>query len=263
MLRLSVTGEAGYIFYNKNGTGFPEADGGVPSGGGGGGICGGGSIWSSCEQVIWVSAGGVRYPIWLEPGWNDIWFWIPSIFPDDTWIDAPLVIEAPGYILIPGGFEWNVITGIGAPPEPGIIRIIDKVFIKDELYISFREPDLPDNPVIVDTVNIHDELMITMRQGGHITIAIEDQVDVNESIGFNDDGKPDINTFFSDQVEIIDSYNITVRVPPISGDPKINDVINIKDELFITSREGFRTFSSMSDIIDIKDSLIVELYESE
>lgn len=262
MLSLSAITSDGYIFYDPNGSGFPNIAGNDTSPpGGGGGVAGGGSIWSSCDQIIWVSCGGLRYPIWVKAGWNDIWFWIPSIFPNDTWIDATLIIEADGYILIPAGFEWNVVTGIGAPPEPLVIRFIDKIAVKDSVYIDFRYPDIPHDPVIIDTVDIRDEVYIASRKGGYIDLAFGDTVDIGECVGSAEDSKPDLNIDLVDTVNIQDSYSITMRVPPtppMSGDPKIDDIINIMDSLYISSKTGYRTNSTIKDTISIREELRVD-----
>lgn len=123
---------------------------------GGGGTGGGGTIWSGSDQIIWISTGGVKYPIHLKPGKNDISFWIPALFPEDTWIECPLVIEAPGYILIPAGFKFDIFTGEDAPVGPGSLNIADKLSIVDFYDIDIAEVPVPPKPP-ADLDNITDE----------------------------------------------------------------------------------------------------------
>ena len=174
---LSVTGFDGYIQYGQtnNSQSHDTTNG---QAGGGGGISGSGSIWSGSSQVIWVSAGGVKYPIYLEPGWNDVEFWIPTIYPQDDWVECPIIIEAPGYILIPGGFEWAVITGIGAPPGPARLIIGDTVIPMDNVILTFEGS--PSGQIshieIGDTVYPEDNVFISKTVITTKTILIGDTV---------------------------------------------------------------------------------------
>lgn len=124
---------------------------------GNGGISGSGEIWSSCEQTIWISAGGVKYPIYLKPGSNIVRFWIPNIFPEDTYIEEPIVIETYGYILIPAGFEWSIITGEDAPVKLGNKKYSDKLSFIDSYDIELITPQKPiDLDGIVDEIGFDD-----------------------------------------------------------------------------------------------------------
>lgn len=121
--------------------------------GGGGGTGGGGVIWSSTDQIIWITIGSVKYPVHLKPGKNDISFWIPSLFPEDTWIETQLVIEAPGYILIPAGFKFDIFTGEGAPSGTSILKLTDKIKITDFYSIDIVDvPVPPEPPADIDSI---------------------------------------------------------------------------------------------------------------
>lgn len=175
MATLGVTGFDGSIEYKYSSSQSHDYTDGQA--GGGGGISGSGPIWSSTDQIIWVNAGGVKYPIHLKPGWNDVQFWIPTIYPQDGWVQSPIVIEAPGYILIPGGFEWGVITGIGAHPSPMLFGIVDSVTVADSCTIIFESPSSKDiNIAIADTVVASDSVDIVFKAVETVQIAIADTV---------------------------------------------------------------------------------------
>lgn len=218
---MEVSGFNGYIFSSYSSSG-PSGGNRPPSydttggqAGGGGGIIGGGQIWSGSSQIIWVSAGGVKYPIQLEPGWNDVGFWIPSIFPDDTWIESPIIIEAPGYILIPGGFEWGVITGVGAPPEPIMIDILDRITPIDNLYIEFRQGEAGvTSCYIEDIVGVSDEVYIDI---------------IKNPIKAND-------IYMTDTIQLSDSLDLEFRNIKIS-DINIVDMIEISDNTYIEEEQ--------------------------
>lgn len=126
--------------------------------GGGGGISGGGVIWSSVEQVIWIKYGGAPpYPVYLKPGNNDVKFWIPTLYPDDGWIEATLEIEAPGYILIPAGFEWDVLTGENVPPARPNSKRIDKIRFRDYYDVVINNvPPPPAGDPYIDEISFRD-----------------------------------------------------------------------------------------------------------
>lgn len=239
-------------------TGGIVGGGGYDSPGGGGGICGSGEIWSSEEQIVWVSAGGVRYPMLLKPGINRVWFWIPSIYPEDTWTSSSLVFESSGYILIPAGFEWNTFTGVGAPPEPMVVRMGDSVVIGDSWFISFRKPDPGSGDLyITDSVDIEDNVKIIFKQGGSIRIIAEDSVDIHESSGVFYPPPEEHQNGAADAVNIADSVFITFKREdtPTSGNPGITDAVNIADNIEIKIRQGGYLRIIAEDTVDIEEDI--------
>lgn len=180
----------GAIYYNKN----PSDDDTYTwpddrTRGSGGGTSGEGGIWSSVAQVIWIKYDGApAYPVYVEPGYNEIKFWIPNIFPEDLWIEAKLEIEAPdGYILIPAGFEWDIITGENAPPAPPNSKRIDKIKFKDyyDVVINYVPPTPPTGEPIIDEFSFKDLYNIIINtihteQSGNIDrFKIEDFKDID------------------------------------------------------------------------------------
>ena len=104
---------------------------------------------------MWISVNNApKYPVYLKPGWNDIYFWIPFIFPDDEWVEAEIIIETPGYILIPAGFEFNIATSENAPVKLVNPRLSDKL-----KFVDFYDYDLISAPVPVNVDNIIDEVV--------------------------------------------------------------------------------------------------------
>lgn len=111
---LPVSSINGLIYYNTNPGSFGGSGGGLGGWGGGGGISGGGGIYSGGGGIIWVGSDGVFVPVELQPGYNDVEVFIPTIS-DKPIEDGFIEIVSPegSYILIPGGFTWTVV----APPE--------------------------------------------------------------------------------------------------------------------------------------------------
>lgn len=219
---LDVIKGDGYIGYPppKNGQGFGGGSSGWGSGSGaggstGGGMTGSGNIWSGSSQDIWVDLGnGNKYPVHLEPGDNNVNIWIPNIRPEDTWEETTPSIEAPGYILIPGGFEWETNINPDAPLGLSSPRIIDRFEIKDVYDIEIETVEPP-----VDVDNIIQEIKM---------------------MDFND-----IDTINADILinEVIESFGIedifdidieTLPIEPITYDENAIDNINIEDTIKTT-----------------------------
>ena len=159
--------------------------------GGGGGISGGGVIWSSVEQVIWIKYDGAPpYPVYLKPGYNDIKFWIPTLYPDDMWIDATLEIIAPGYILIPAGFEWDVLTGENVPTFVPNSRRIDKIKIRDyyDVLINNVPPPPPAGDPYIDEMTFKD------IYGADLNTILTLEENILDSLTFEDVHNIDIET---------------------------------------------------------------------
>lgn len=154
MAEFNCLASSGAIMYSPGGGSGGDFDGG--------GCDGGGNAWSDSAQLIWISINKApKYPIWLEPGWNEIYFWIPFIFPDDEWVEAPIIIEAPGYVLIPAGFEFNIKTDEKAPVKPSNPKMIDKLKFRDVYDIDIVSAPVPieldglfENIVFEDTHSI-------------------------------------------------------------------------------------------------------------
>lgn len=242
------------------GWGYKVSFGGGGSGGGGGGFGGGiggsGSVWSDSRQIIWIQAGdGPRYPVYLEPGWNEISFWIPYIFPVDTWIQVPLIIDAPGYILIPAGFEWEILTSPDAPEKLGNRKMSDKlIFVDlydvdlqevtkpidvDNITESFTFEDVSDNNVInthsVDTSLIEDLTVEDLHQIELVLPPFSGESNNIEKSTFSDflDSKlirtHSVATSSADELAVDDFHDIDIKLPPFTGEVKLTEKTDIVD----------------------------------
>ena len=237
MAILGVNKGNGSIVYYTNTSGGKSYTWPASISGGGGGISGGGSVWSSVAQVIWIKYDGApAYPVYLKPGYNDIKFWIPTLFPDDIWIDARLEIEVPsGYILIPAGFEWDVITGENVPPPPPNSKRIDKIKFRDyyDVVINYVPPPPTGDPNI-DNVTFEDVHAADVR-----TI-----LTLNESV--------------IDQFNFEDVHNVDILTPiPPGGrsyidNTSFNDIVNTIKRYINTLNSRDIDSSSYTDIYDIE-----------
>lgn len=209
--------------------------GGGAGGGSGGGTYGSGTIWSGSSQDIWVDMGdGNKYPIHLEPGNNDVYIWIPAIYPEDQWIETTPKIEAPGYILIPGGFTWETVIKPEAPLELSSPRITERFEIKDVFNIEKITPVPPINlDDILDEYSIEDISSLTNKE---ITILLKD---------------------FVDNLEIQDSFSIDIDHAPTTYDETSIDELSIEDRTSQTLvnlniiNEPTEESMSLNDVIDI------------
>lgn len=250
MAFLSVDKFDGFIYYSEDKL-SGGSTGGIATGGNdnygkgssSGGFGGSGSIWSSCEQVIWVSCGGLRYPIYLKPGWNDVWFWIPNIFPDDTWVESQIVIESDGYILIPAGFEWTIITGEDAPYYPSNQKMAEKLQFKDCYSIEIYT-----KPVPVDLDNIIDKLGfgdVSLTEIKSLAVKTITQL---EDIGFEDIHKLELEISVPE-----DDVEITEGEIDITDNTMIIDLVNTDTiNITITDNQNGVEATGFSDIIDIE-----------
>lgn len=195
-----MSGFDGYIYSSYPESGTPSFDNTGGIAGGGGGASGGGSIWSGSGQTIWVDFGGVKYPVYVNPGDNDIGFWIPAIFPDDTFVDSPIIIETPGYILIPGGFEWGIIHGVNSPNTPLIIGMLDSVIPSDSFVISFESISKDKTLEVKDTIIPMDNFEIVMN-----TPMVPNSIEITDTIIPMDNLDLVFNKVKFSSVEIIDS----------------------------------------------------------
>lgn len=206
MVVFNCLASSGAIIYSPDGSYGTDGSGGGY--GGGGGIGGGGSVWSDSEQLIWISVNDApKYPVWLQPGWNEVHFWIPFIFPDDEWIEAPLIIEAPGYILIPAGFEFNIKTDEDAPVQTGNPKMADKLQFIDVYDIEIQEV-----PVPVDLDGIFDEVVF---EDIHAIDIINATLLAEQSLIEN--------------LNLEDIYNVEIEAAPFSGESDTIEEVNLED----------------------------------
>lgn len=208
MAELNCLAGSGAILYSPEGNYGSVGVGGSSEYIGGGGMGGGGTIWSSCEQVIWISVNSApKYPIYLSSGWNDVHFWIPFIFPDEEWVEAPIIIEAPGYILIPAGFEIDVKTDEDAPVQTGNPKMTDKL-----KFVDVYDYDLQSIPVPVDLDDLIDELVFEDTHSIDI-VAITNILD----------------EAYMDELVFEDTHSIDIVGPPFSGEFENVDEITLED----------------------------------
>lgn len=240
---------SGAIIYSPDGNYGTDGSGGGY--GGGGGIGGGGSIWSDSEQLIWISVNNApKYPVWLQPGWNEIHFWIPFIFPDDEWVEAPIIIEAPGYILIPAGFEFSIKTDEDAPVQTGNPKMVDKL-----QFIDVYDYDIQSVPVPVDLDGIFDELVFEDTHSIDI-IAISNIVDEAciENLTIEDINDYDIQGEpFSGEAEHVDEivFNDVTKTELINT--TILNSNNIEDISFTDIDSNTKTSVSISNQLESED----------
>lgn len=234
MAIMNVLAYSGQIVYNTNpDKPFPS----VAGGGGTGGGTGGGSIWSDSSQIIWIRIdSGVKYPVRLEPGWNDIKFWIPSLYPEDVWIEAPLIIEAPGYILIPAGFEWDILTDESAPEKLGNRKMSDGLKFIDTYDIEIITPSKPiDIDKIIDELEFNDFI-----DSDIITTKIDDNINI-------------------DEYTYEDIHKIELELPPFSGEVDNIDEVDFEDSINTELINTSITDNPSIDNADFEDIINTEL----
>lgn len=205
-------------------------------GGTGGGMVGSGNIWSGTDQDIWIDIGnGNKYPIHLEPGNNDVHFWVPNIRPEDIWEETTPKIEAPGYILIPGGFEFETIINPEAPLGLSSPRIIDRFEIKDVFDIEKITPETPINlDEILDEYNIVDINSLTVEEINILLQVFIDNFEINDTL------KEEIiniivsDSDFSDNMELQDIFDIDIEHPPTTYDEANIDELSLEDAISTT-----------------------------
>ena len=269
---LGVIKGDGYIGYppppsGGGGSGYGGGSSGWGSGGGagggsGGGTYGSGTIWSGSSQDIWIDmGGGNKYPIHLEPGYNDVNVWIPTIYPEDKWVETTPTIEAPGYILIPGGFEWETTINPAAPLGLSSPRITERFEIKDVFDIEKITPEPPINlDEILDEYNIVDINSLTVEEINILLQIFIDNFEINDTL------KEEIiniivsDSDFSDNMELQDVFDIEkiTPEPPINLD-EILDEYNIVDINSLTVEEINILLQIFIDNFEINDTLKEEI----
>lgn len=164
---------AGSFFYPMPAGGSSGSGGGGGGGGGagaggfggggssggytGGFISGSGTIISDFEGIIYIRYGDAPpYPVYVKPGKNEIFFFIPIILPVPTQGDASITIEAKGTILIPAGFKIVRKAGNTMIPVPNF-KIVDKFGVRDFVAIEVQTIEPPvDLDEVVDTFELQD-----------------------------------------------------------------------------------------------------------
>jgi hypothetical protein len=251
--------------------------GGGAGGGSGGGTYGSGEIWSSSSQDIWVDMGdGNKYPIHLNPGSNKVYIWIPAIYPEDLWIETTPQIEAPGYILIPGGFEWETVIKPEAPLELSSPRITERFEIKDVFDIEKISPEPPINlDDILDEYSIEDISSLTVEEIDILykkfieNFEIQDMfnIDIEHGPTTYDEANIDeisiedrtsqtlvnldiINTPNEESMELNDVIDIDIKRPPTTYDEVNVDTVEIND---LTYNETIKcNISDNTEIVEIE-----------
>jgi hypothetical protein len=227
---------------------------------------------------------GNKYPIHLEPGNNDVYIFIPSIYPEDLWIETTPKIEAPGYILIPGGFTWETVIKPEAPLELSSPRITERFELKDLYDVEKVTPIIPtDIDNIIDEYTIEDIQNMTLQE---IAITFKDLIEEFESQDVFDivmehapttfyeeqldevevedvNNNTLINLIISDEtneesIGVDDVYDVDIEYAPYSGgtdeiidninstDVQSNDIVNTT----ITNKDNVDTINA-EDICDI------------
>jgi len=228
-----------------------------------GGMGGGGEIWSDSEQIIWIKVNDApAYPIKLKPGTNKIKFWVPYIFPKDEWVEAAIIIEAKGYILIPVGFEFNLQTTKDAPVLPGNPKMTDSLRFDDLYDIEIQQAPVPvDLDNIVDELNMQDIYAVDI-----INADIVEEQGLIEELSIEDVYGIDlINTHVEaeqgliDTVNMVDVYDVDLITPPVPVDldnivdSMIYEDIHAIDIVGITNlvEQGVIDSIDMQDIYDV------------
>lgn len=233
MAVMNVAAYSGQIIYNST----PSAQFPSYETGGTGGVSGKGQVWSDSSQIMWIQLdSGVKYPVYLEPGWNDIEFWIPNIYPEDIWLEAPLIIEVPGYILIPAGFEWDVLTDESAPEKLGNKKMTDSL-----KFIDTYDIEIVSQPKPIDLDKIIEEL--------EFNDFIDSDI-INASIS---------ETSCIDEYTYDDIHNIELELPPFSGDADIIDDLIIEDNIETELINTTITDNPNIDNTDFTDIIDTEL----
>ena len=189
---------AGSFFYpmpaggssgSSGGSGGGAGAGGFGGGGSGGGFSGGyisgsGTIISDFEGIIYIRYGDCPpYPVYVKPGKNEIFFFIPIILPVPTQGDAVITIEAKGTILIPAGFKIVRKAGNTLVPVPNF-KIVDKFGMRDLISIEVQTIEPPvDLDDICEEFEIQDFLDIEIINA---TIKAFEAVDIIDMDDFLD-----------------------------------------------------------------------------
>lgn len=213
------------------GAGGFGASGSAGGGYTGGYISGSGEVISDFEGLIYIRYGNCDpYPVYVKPGKNTIYFFIPIILPVPTKIDSTLTIEAKGTILIPAGFKIIRKAGDTLIPVPSF-KVIDKYGIRDLIAIEKETVAPPVNmDGIIDEYELQDFTNVELINAtikafeGIENFAIEDLVGIIQEIPV-----VPINTDeILDDVVLSDSQKAQLIPVNISGTVQL-EAFNIAD----------------------------------
>lgn len=201
-----------------------------------GGFGGYGSIWSSGRQIVFIgAAGGIKYPILLNPGNNDVNFWVPAIYPEDTTGKKPIVIEAQKYLLIPGGFTWDTEQSEDAPGINEAKEIerekVERVHFLDFAALELTKPAGSKDKAYTDSVQIYDFAALEVKLPARLID--KDVAEVANALDFAAveviRGPQTIDKGVADVVGASDFAAIEITTPPSVIDKAYADSVQIED----------------------------------
>lgn len=231
-------------------------------GSGGGGFFGDGCIWSSCEQIIWVSHAGTSYPIYLKPGYNNAHAWLPNLSPSPGSSSGVPTIEATGYILIPGGFIWKTITNsdVPRPLELSSPRILDRFEIKDIYNILVEKAPVPVNlDELLDSFEILDTVKTEILDVISSNKNFKDDMELNDFADVYVKRAPvEFDRLFGEDITIDDSVTISVEEPPVYNYDDIKDRIHIDDMIELVTLNVNDDYDIQSEESEITDFINIE-----
>ena len=223
---------SGYVVFDAYGyVGEPPG----PGGGDTGGMGGYGSIWSGTEQIIWVSVGNSpKVPVYLEPGDNDVWFYIPYIFPDEEVDEGSLKIESEDYIWIPAGFRIIKTPAEDAPPAGLFINFVDKIRSNEvfDMLLQHVEPpvDLDDIIDRIYSADVFDAKLRAVQKKFDLDNIIDtlNSVDILEIIKRGVNKKFDLDT----EVDSIPSSEVfdVLKRPVDKKKEELTEAVESSDE---------------------------------
>jgi hypothetical protein len=217
--------------YSGGSSGGAGAGGFGGSGSTGGYISGSGEVISDFEGLIYIKYGNCDpYPVYVKPGKNNIYFFIPIILPVPTKIDSTLTIEAKGTILIPAGFKIIRKAGDTLVPVPSF-KVADKFGVRDFILLDKETVAPPvDIDGIVDEYEIQDFTNIEIITAtikafeGLETFNIEDLVGIIQEVPV----KPTNADGILDKIVLSDSKKAELIPVNLSGTVQL-EAFNITD----------------------------------
>ena len=253
-----VTAYGGLIRFPEptGGGGGGGAGGGGFGGGGGGGCGGGGGIWSSAGGVAWITADGAPpFPFYLKPGWNKVWWWIPWLFPDDRFVDVIISISAPGYILIPAGFEWWIIEPEGAPAGPVQSKQVEGLKFKDLHDVQLDSIPVPTNiDGTIESIDFADTYLTATLETKLKALTGDDSIDFSdvhniESITKKIEQLGGSSELLYDDVYSVDGTGTAVNLDDLSESYDYTDVSSTDVESRV-----YKFADDQVDVVDYDDS---------
>ena len=264
MATLNVKKGDGNIHYRIGGYETGHAPDRPWSSGGIGGIGGGGFVWCGFPQLIKIGGDGLldQY-IWLGKGWNEVEFYIPFIYPDNTWLpNVQITIESQGYILIPAGFTWEVIYSDNIDKLPPNSKMIEGLDIKD-IYDLVIESNIDKEIKGLEDFSLEDFIDI-VKQKLPQTYHIEniDDIDIKD---FTE--RIIINTIKStteekEEISLEDIIEIELYKTPIAQLDGAEDEIEIEDIIDIKLQATRKRELEIEEKIEIESEDKIEVYRT-